>query len=211
VFDMMGDLLRAGVRLVTRITDRRVHASGHAHRDEQRRMIELTKPRAFLPVHGTLHHLFRHAELAREAGVGEVLIAENGDVVEIAADAAPVKAGRAPVGKVATFGGEELSDEIIRERAQLGRGGVACVALVLDRRGALVAAPAITSRGVLEPSIPGLARKVQLAVAQAVDGCEARVRSSDEAVADVARLAARRAIESHTGRRPMVLVTVSRP
>lgn len=211
VYDLMGDLLRAGVKLVTRVTDRRVHASGHAHRDEQRRMIELTRPRAFMPVHGTLHHLFRHAELAREAGVGEVLIAENGEVVELTADGAPAKAGRVPVGKVATFNGEELSDEVIRERAQLGRGGVACVALVLDRRGALVTAPAITSRGVLEPSIAGIARKVQVAVAQAVDACEARIRTNDDAVADVARLAARRAIESQTGRRPMVLVTVSRP
>ncbi|MFT3766756.1 MAG: ribonuclease J [Minicystis sp.] len=211
VFDLMGDLLRIGVELVSRVTDRRVHASGHAHRDEQRRMIELTRPRAFVPVHGTLHHLFRHAELARGAGVNEVLIAENGDVIEIGEGAAPAKAGRVPVGKVATFNGDELSDEVLRDRAQLGRGGVACVSLVLDKRGALVTAPELASRGVLEPSFQGVARKVQAAVAQAVGNCDARARNDDDAIADVARLAARRAIESHTGRRPMVIVTVSRP
>ncbi|APR83043.1 Ribonuclease J2 (endoribonuclease in RNA processing) [Minicystis rosea] len=211
VYDLMGDLLRAGVELVSRITDRRIHASGHAHRDEQRRMIELTRPRAFVPVHGTLHHLFRHAELARGTGVGEVLIAENGDVIEIGESTPPTKAGRAPVGKVATFNGDELSDEVLRERAQLGRGGVACVSLVLDRRGALVTAPEIQSRGVLEPQVTGIARKVQLAVTQAIGNTSTQTRNDDDAVADVARLAARRAIEAHTGRRPMVIVTVSRP
>jgi ribonuclease J len=211
VFDLMGDLLRTGVHLVSRVTQRDVHASGHAHRDEQRRMIDLCRPRAFMPVHGTLHHLYRHAELAREAGVGDVLIAENGDVVEIGEQGAPTKAGRVPVGKVATCNGDELSEEVLRERAQLGRGGVACVSLVLDRRGTLVASPQIGSRGVLEPSLSGIARKVQLAVTQAVEGCDARTRSDDDAIADVARLAARRSIEAHSGRRPTVLVTVSRP
>lgn len=210
VFDMMGDLLRLKVDLVTRITDRRVHASGHAHRDEQRRMIELTRPRSFLPVHGTLHHLVRHAALAREAGVSDVLVVENGEVVELTATAAPAKTCRVPVGKVATSNGDELSDDVIRERGQLGRGGVAFVSLRLDARHALVGAPQVVSRGVLDPSFAGVARKVELAVTRALEECGARVRADDDALADVARLAARRTIEAHTGRRPIVLVAVSR-
>ena len=211
VFDLMGDLLRMGVEVISRITDRRVHASGHAHRDEQRRMLDLTRPRAFMPVHGTLHHLMRHAGLAREAGVAEVLVAENGDVVEVSESAAPMKAARAPSGRVATFGGDELADEVIRERAQLGRAGVACVTLVLDRRGTLLSPPGIASRGVADPSRAGAFRAVQAAVAQAVGQADARIRAADDAIADVARLAARRAIESHTGSKPTVLVTVTRP
>ena len=210
VFDMMADLLRAGVELHTRITDRRVHTSGHAHRDEQRRMIELTRPRAFLPLHGTLHHLMRHAELARECGVGEVLVAENGEVVELSAAVAPAKAGRVPVGRVATAGGDELSEDVLRERAQLGRGGVAFISLVLDGRGLCAGAPQVVSRGVLEPSFAAVARKVSTAVVQAVATSDPRTRGADDSIADVARLAARRSIEAHTGRRAMVLVAVSR-
>lgn len=210
VFDMMGDLLRIGVEVISRITDRRVHGSGHAHRDEQRHMIDMTRPRAFMPVHGTLHHLVRHAALAREAGVGEILIAENGEMVELGASSAPVKVGHAPAGKVATFGGEELSEEVIRERAQLGRGGVLCVSLTLDRRGAALTPPEVASRGVLDPSFAGVARKVEAAVAQAIEAADHKTRGADDAIADVARLAARRSLEAHTGRRPIVLVTVSR-
>jgi ribonuclease J len=210
VFDMMADLLRAGVELISRITDRRVHTSGHAHRDEQRRMIELTRPRAFIPLHGTLHHLVRHAELARDCGVGEVLVAENGEVVELEAQGAPAKSGRVPVGKVAVANGDELSEDVLRERAQLGRGGVAFVSVVLDARGAMVGSPQVVSRGVLEPSFAAVARKVELAVTRAVAEGDARSRSDDDALADLVRLTARRAFESHTGRRPIVLVAVSR-
>jgi ribonuclease J len=211
VFDMMTELYRLGVELVTRFTDPRVHASGHAHRGEQLRMIELTRPKAFLPVHGTLHHLVRHAALARDAGAAEVLVAENGDVVELDDASAPAKVGRAPVGKIATSGGEELSEEVIRERAQLGRGGVAFVSVVLDRRGMLSGAPQVVSRGVLDPSLAGIARKVQAAVTRAVNECDPRARADDDAIADIARLAARRTLESSTGRRPTILVAVSRP
>lgn len=209
VFDMMGDLLRLGVDLVTRVSEPRVHASGHAHRDEQRRMIEMTQPRAFLPVHGTLHHLHRHAALAASAGVRDVLIAENGDVVELEAASGPRKAARAPVGKVATFAGDELSEEVIRDRALLGRTGVAFVAVSLDKKGALLAPPAIETRGVIDPKVAGITRKVQLAVTQAVETAEGRART-DEALAESVRLAARRSIESQTSRRPLVVVTVSR-
>ena len=83
VVRVMNDLLRRGVELRTWWSNRAVHVSGHAHRQEQRRMIELVKPRAFVPVHGTLHHLLRHAELARELGVPNVTVLENGDVATL--------------------------------------------------------------------------------------------------------------------------------
>jgi ribonuclease J len=210
VFDMMADLLRRGVELHTRVTDRRVHASGHAHRDEQRRMIELTRPRAFVPVHGTLHHLVRHAELARECGVEDALVAENGEVVELGAEGKLAKVARVTVGKVATAGGGVLSEDVLRERAQLGRSGVAVVFLTLDPRGRYIGTPQVLTRGVFEaPSAP-LDRKIALAVARAVMDCDAETRTDDEATANVAKVAARRAIESHAGRRPTVLVTVNR-
>src|ERR1700690_41718 len=102
VVRVMGDLLRRGVELRTWWSDRGVHVSGHAHRDEQRRMIELVRPRAFVPLHGTLHHLFRHAALARELGVAGVCVLENGDVGELAASGIR-KSGRVNAGRVHEF------------------------------------------------------------------------------------------------------------
>ena len=96
-----GGTRRDFLELVTWSTDRRIHASGHAHRAEQERMIAWTEPRAFLPIHGALHHLVRHAELARERGVGDVAVAENGHVMELGADGLLARGGRVPVGRVA--------------------------------------------------------------------------------------------------------------
>jgi ribonuclease J len=210
VYDMMASFLRLGVELVTWTTNRRVHASGHAHRDEQARMIALTRPRSFVPLHGTLHHLFRHAALAREAGVEDVLIAENGEAIEIGKVAPLVKAGRAQVGRVATFRGEAIDDDVIRERAQLGRMGIAFVSLLLDRSGSLAAPPKVVERGVLDPSEDGVLHAAAKAVEHAIAECDSRTRSKDEDLADVVRLATRRTIEARTGRRPLVAVALTR-
>jgi len=212
VSEMMNDFLRMGVELKSWLTDRAVHASGHAYREEQTRMIEMTRPRAFLPVHGTLHHLVRHAALAREVGVSDVLVAENGEVVELPASGSLAKAARVTVGKVATFGGDELSDEVIRERAQIARSGMTVVSIVLDRHGALAAPPRLTHRGVVdhEEGASEAMRAAATAASRAVGESGSRTRANDEALSDVVRLAVRRAIEHKTGRRPVVLVAVSR-
>jgi ribonuclease J len=210
VFDMMGDFLRLGVKLVTRITDPTVHASGHAYRSEQLRMIELTRPRAFVPVHGTLHHLVRHADLARDAGVAEILVAENGESFDVTAGSVPVKGARVPVGRIAAANGDTISDEVLRERAQLGRSGIVLVSAVVDRRGALVGSPEIISRGVVDASFASAIRQASAAAARAITEADPRIRTQDEALRDAVRVATRRAIESHTGRRPLVMVTLSR-
>jgi ribonuclease J len=215
VYDLVASFLRLGVELVTRMTDPRVHASGHAHRVEQRRMIDLVRPRTFVPVHGTLHHLVRHAAIAREAGVPEIVVVENGDVLGLGAGLPAARIARVPVGRVATYGGEEVTDEVLKERAQLGRAGIVFVSLVLDRRGAVCAPPQIVTRGVVDASDADVLRRASLAVTRAVaEACE-RARGggapiSDDELANAARLAARRTIEARTGRRPIVTVALDR-
>jgi ribonuclease J len=210
VYDLFAGFLRTGVELVTWATDRRVHASGHAHRDEQTRMIALTRPAAFLPVHGTLHHLTRHAALARQAAVPDVLVAENGDVVEIGTQSPLTRTARVTVGRVAVAEGEEISERILEERAQVGRTGFVVVSLVVDRQGTIAAPPRMASRGVLEEFTTEIVQKASRAIARAIADSGSRVRSNDDELAEVARLSARRLIEAETGMRPLVLVTVTR-
>jgi ribonuclease J len=210
VVELMGNLLRLGVELITRVMDPRVHASGHAHRDEQRTMIELTRPRAFVPLHGTRYHLSRHAELARDAGVDDVMVAENGECFELAGDKKLFKTGKVSAGRVATSQGEALSDEVIRERGQLGRAGIVVVALWVGADGDLLVQPNVIARGVLDPRDAVVLRGARSAVARAFGEIERRLRASDEDVAFTARAAARRYFEAETGGRPVILVTVAR-
>lgn len=208
VFAMMGDFLRQGVTVKSWITDPTVHTSGHAHRHEQKHMIELIRPRAFIPVHGTRHHLERHAELARESGVPEVLVIENGSVARLDTEGVNL-AGHVPVGRVATWEGGTIEEATLHERRLLARGGALLVGVAVDAKGRVVGPPSVEARGVvLGTDEAGALRAVALQVAKALEG--ARGGQDDDTIAEIARLAARRAVLARAGRKPVCVVTVVR-
>lgn len=134
---MLSELLRLEVELHTHATDRGLHTSGHANREELRHMLELVRPRAFIPVHGARHHLHNHALLASACGVPECLVIENGEVAELCegqlARVARVASGRVSIDR----GQATLSHDVLRERISLGRYGLAQLWVVLDGDGAL--------------------------------------------------------------------------
>ncbi len=204
VFEMQNDLLRQGVSLRNRITDPGVHTSGHAGRSEQKRMLELVRPRCFLPVHGTLSHLRRHAALAEELGVSAIKVVEDG--VPVLCDGGSlstetrVQQGRIAVG----IGGEPLGEETLKERAELARSGVVVVALTLDRERRCVAPPRATARGVPALTIAAL-RGLERETARALDVFrDGRGLSLEEFV----RRAVRRKVEEVSGTRAVVEILV---
>jgi ribonuclease J len=211
VFRMMGDLIRQGVEVRIRITDDDVHVSGHAHRDEQRRMIELLQPRCFMPVHGTLHHLKRHADFARELGIPNVILAENGDVVEVS-HASMRKVDVVEVGKIATWDGEEVSEDVLREREALGRTGIAIVTLAVDVRGRLLGPPFISTRGVVtEGDDVGILRSAAMDLVQTMDARPfTQERPTDDNISDLAQRVLRRSFDGFSSRRPVAVVHVVR-
>jgi ribonuclease J len=99
VLDVISRFERRGIEVITRREHPEVHSSGHGSREEQRSMIRLLQPEAFVPVHGTRHHLRRHAELAREEGVAQIELLENGSVLEVTRDSIAV-VDSVPVGRI---------------------------------------------------------------------------------------------------------------
>ena len=148
VIDVIDRLLRQGVEVIERRTNRAVHVSGHAHRQEQRTMLELTRPEFFMPVHGTFHHLSRHAQLARETGVRHTALAQNGDVVELDAYSLRV-VDRVSTGRIHVMRGKDVPDEVVADRARLAELGTIGISFAVDTRGNFLAPPDITARGVL--------------------------------------------------------------
>jgi ribonuclease J len=204
VFAMMNDLLRAGIELKTRFSDPAVHTSGHAGRSEQSRMIELCRPNCFLPVHGTLHHLLRHQELARDLGVNESAVVENGTPV-VCNGQKLWKDERVPHGRVAiAIGGEELTSQTHQRRLELGRLGIAYVSLAIDRADKLAAPPAVRTRGVpLVDNDEQALRAVAKEIARAVETFRG---GRGLGLAEFVRRAARRKLEDLSGTRPIVEV-----
>lgn len=203
-------LERRGVRVWTRRDDDALHVSGHACRDEQRKMIELTKPRGFLPVHGAFVHLSRHAALARELGVPETLAVENGAVVEVDALGMRV-ASQIQVGRVHIQHGGEISHEVLRARSQMAENGVVLVVVSFDARGRLLQTPQVIARGVvdeLDLSDLALLEEAQLGVARALNALDV---AADAATVELtAARAARRVFRDALGWRPVVHTVVRR-
>jgi len=214
VMRVMGNLLRRGVELRSSWSDRAVHVSGHAHRDEQRRMIEMVHPRSFVPVHGTLHHLLRHAALARELGVPDVCVLENGDVGELG-EGPLRKTGRVTAGRVHVFARRALGATVLGERAALAAHGAAHVVVPVDAAGRPAGEVSLVTRGVLDETadahLLAAARNEALAALEELfERGGGGVLRSDAELGEAARQAVRRALSRALGFKPITTVTVLR-
>lgn len=208
IYHVVSALARRGARVLHSRAEPGVHVSGHAHRDELRQMIELLQPRAFIPVHGAFHHLALHAALAREIGVGQVEVIEDGEPVELGpgglARVDPVDTGRVHVD-----GSMGVSELVLRDRRSL-RNGVALVALALDlERGALVTPPQILAHGVGgEQSFPSLWARASDAVTEAFELMPQKARRDPTAIRDTAARALRRYLSKTMDLHPISLAVV---
>lgn len=128
-----------------------IHVSGHASQEELKLMINLTKPKYFIPIHGEYRHLVQHARLAVDVGIESenVVITEIGDIVEISKDKIRVS-GRVSSGKVFVdgLGVGDVGNIVLRDRKQLSQDGILIVVVTMDKNsGQIVAGPDIVSRG----------------------------------------------------------------
>jgi ribonuclease J len=196
VWDLVCEFERRGIDVHVGATDPTIHVSGHACREEQSRMIEWIQPRAFVPIHGSYHHLMQHAKLAKTLGVRNVELVENGQTLLLDANGlAPGATVR--VGRVHIDGGEEVPAETLRERALMAESGAMFVTVPVTSQWRLDGAVGIHARGVLA-STDTIAR-VREAVERAVrEHPAAEARPTAESVKDVARRAARRLLPGPT-------------
>lgn len=128
-----------------------IHVSGHASQEELKTMLQLTRPRYFVPIHGEYRHLVRHRRLAQDVGIppSNCFILEDGDVLEIGAHAAQ-KTSPIQVGKVFVDGRSvgDVGDVVIRDRRHLSEDGMVLVVMAIHQQsGELVAGPDLISRG----------------------------------------------------------------
>ncbi len=151
----------------------RVHVSGHASRDELRRMIELVKPEHVLPTHGEHRHLALYADLAREMGIAESNIhrARPGDVLAISVDGVQ-RSGEVETGSVFVEGRSlgTVTAETLDKRQQIGSEGLVTIAVAIDVDLAeMVAGPTISAVGTEMRLDQGLRDEMLVAVRETVE------------------------------------------
>ncbi|MCC6315145.1 MAG: ribonuclease J, partial [Thermomicrobiales bacterium] len=150
------NLFRRGAHVVYSALERGVHVSGHAGRDELRRMVDLLRPKFAVPVHGEYRHMVLYRDLVGEAGIPpeRVLLPEIGGVLEFTADSAAHK-GKVASGNILVdrLGDRGAGQVTLRDRNNLTDDGVVLATVVLNRdTGALISGPDIIGRG-LKPEL----------------------------------------------------------
>jgi ribonuclease J len=208
-------LLRGGVRVHTRRTDPQVHVSGHAHRDELSRLLELCQPRLLVPVHGGREQLDRHAELARAAGVPEIELLDEGDGLRIERRATTRLTDGQASPPVAMAHGRPVPDEVLRERQQLGRSGAVCLTLgpatAGDSAADRSASPSVAMFALGVAADPELVRRVEAAVAGALCQAPASALRSQDAIERIARETVRQELRRAGAGRPTIFVRHAPP
>ena len=189
-----------------------VHVSGHASQDDLKLMLSLTKPRYVLPVHGEYRHLLGHARLAGSVGIpaDRVFVLEDGMGLEVTATEARV-VGRFPAGRVLVDGKGigDIGAVVLRDRQLLANEGLIAVSIAVDGKGAVVAGPAIASRGVVYvKENEALLEELRLAVATVLGERDASVPFDREVTGALVRTTVRQFITQRFQRKPVVLPVI---
>ena len=153
----------------------RVHVHGHASQEELKMMINLTKPRFFVPVHGEYRHLVLHSRLAQSLGVpcDNSFVLENGDVLELTEQRGRI-GGKVAAGPIYLdgLGSWDLGSVVIRDRKLLASDGIVIVTVAIDKRnGKMLSPPDIATRGFVDTNEAALVIETSRnALIRALDG-----------------------------------------
>ena len=187
-----------------------IHVSGHACQEELKLMLNVTRPKFFIPMHGTLRHLIHHARLAEEVGVPHGAVITNGQVAVIDGDAIQVLPDRVAQGKVFIDAeAEEVPEVVVRDRQHLAEDGFVIVVVAVDSNGKLIRDPEIITRGLVhvDASQDVLEEVRQLLVGMFDESPADELRDSD-LLQEKMRARLKRYFRKSMGARPMILPVI---
>jgi ribonuclease J len=210
VGEVINGLVTQGIEVITDRTHL-VHVSGHPRRDELRDMIGWVRPKILIPAHGEALHLAEHAALARRAGVPQVLVCHNGDLVRLAPGPAEV-IDEVPSGRLYKDGSLLINADAptVAARRRLSFAGIVSVALALSDKGELMADPEVELIGLPDTDAAG-ASMLEIARDAIEDAFEALPkprRRDPDAVAEAVRRGVRGAIAERWNKKPICHVHV---
>jgi ribonuclease J len=189
-----------------------IHVSGHASQEEQKLLLQLVKPKYFIPIHGEYRHLFRHAALAHQLGAvsNEILLVEDGRPIEFTEDGAhrrdPVTAGRVCVDSGSL---EEIEEVVIRDRKHLSEDGIVVPIIAIDKHtGKMESHPEIVTRGLMSDNGHELIAGARLVIMKTVEESNAEEKSDWGVIKEKIRVDLKRYINKQTSKRPLILPVI---
>jgi len=189
-----------------------IHVSGHASQEEQKLLLQLVKPKYFIPVHGEYRHLFRHAALAHQLGSvsNEILLLEDGKPIEFTEDGVrridPVTAGRVCVDSGSL---EEIEEVVIRDRKHLSEDGIVVPIIAIDKHtGKMESHPEIVTRGLMSDNGNELIAGARVVIMKTVEESNAEEKSDWGVIKEKIRVDLKRYINKQTSKRPLILPVI---
>jgi ribonuclease J len=212
IFRMLDNMFRRRALVYYENSAGTIHVSGHASQEEQKLVLQLCKPKYFIPVHGEYRHLFRHAALAHQLGCvsGEILLMEDGQVVEFTEDRAyrrdPVTAGRVLVDSGSL---EEIEEAVVRDRKHLSEDGVLVPIIAIDKHtGKMDMQPEIVTRGMFSDNGQELMAGAREVVLKTVEQSNSEEKMDWSVMKEKIRIDLKRYINKHTSKRPLILPVI---
>jgi ribonuclease J len=212
IFRMLDHMFRRRALVYYENSAGPIHVSGHASQEEQKLMLQLVKPKYFVPIHGEYRHLFRHAALAHQLGAvsQEILLLEDGQRVEFTEEGAhrrePVPAGRVLVDSGSL---EEIEEVVIRDRKHLSEDGVVVPIIAIDKHtGKLESQPEIVTRGLMSDDGNELLAGARKVLMKTVAESSAEEISDWGVIKEKIRVDLKRYINKQTSKRPLILPVI---
>ncbi|MFP4370987.1 MAG: ribonuclease J [Halanaerobium sp.] len=189
-----------------------VHVSGHASQEELKLMLNLVKPKYFVPVHGEYRHLYKHADLAEKNGISKdnIYIADVGDKIKFS-DEKVEKDYNVQSGDVLIdgLGVGDVGNIVLRDRKSLSEDGIIIVVVTIDKHGNILVGPDIITRGFVyiresEELIEAATRRVE----NALKDCEENNVTEWSVLKDTIRNSLNNYIYQKIKRNPMILPVI---
>jgi ribonuclease J len=189
-----------------------VHVSGHASQEELKLIINLVKPKYFIPIHGEYRQLKRHAEMAAgmHGAVGNVIMIESGDVLEFD-EAGARKAGRVDVGRVCIDSGiDVVEDLVIRDRRHLSEDGIVLPIIAINKlTGRVETAPEIVMRGfAVSEGHDSLMNEARALIMSTLEQSSEEEKRDYGVIKEKIRQDLKRFISKNTQRRPLIMPVI---
>ncbi|MGD0306282.1 MAG: ribonuclease J [Candidatus Acidiferrales bacterium] len=191
-----------------------IHVSGHASQEEMKILLQLVKPKYFVPMHGEYRQLFQHAALAEQLGAvgSEIFLIESGQPIEFTADGRAFRRDPVTAGRVLVDSGslEEIEEVVIRDRRHLSEDGVLVPIIAINKHtGKIEAPPEIVTRGFL-PSEEGaeiIEAARQIAV-RTVEQATQEEKTDWGVIKEKIRQDLKRFLNKQTSKRPLILPVI---
>lgn len=208
---MINNLFKQGAEVLYEAVHE-IHVSGHATKPELKKMLEIVRPKFFIPIHGEYRHLVHHAALAKESGVKpeNVVIAINNEVIQVTKDSCRI-IDKLEERRVLVEGraGNDVSKLVLKDRRQIGEKGIVFSLIVRNAEsGKIISGPEIIARGLANEDVEGwLIEEAKSLVTKVVakHDADSRIGTAHEDLQETIRVELRRFFNNNIGKKPVVL------